>query len=71
VFRLVPLSAETADAELDEASQAKSLEERRQAAYAAAATPTQPPKDARRNFFERSEAVRLYVLKRALGRCEA
>ena len=39
IFRLVPLSVETADAELNEARQAKSLEELRQAAYAAAATP--------------------------------
>jgi len=71
VFRLVPLSVETADAELDEARQGKSLEELRRAAYAAAATPSRPPKDARRSFFERSEAVRLYVLKRAHGCCEA
>jgi 5-methylcytosine-specific restriction protein A len=70
IFRLVPNSADIAPP-ADAAPEGASLDELRTAAYAAAATPSQPPQDARRNFFERSAAVKAYVLGRARGRCEA
>lgn len=71
VFRLVPIATETDDLDLDSHRTEKSIEELRRVAYAAASTPAQAPKDARRSFYERSAAVKLYVLKRANGCCEA
>jgi 5-methylcytosine-specific restriction enzyme A len=72
VFRLVPISAESIDSESEPDSLRNvPLDELRRAAYAAAAVPSGPPKDARRSFYERSAVVKAYVLKRAGGRCES
>ena len=71
IFRLISIPAETSNSEPDVDVEGKSLNELRRAAYAAAATPSRPPQDARRSFFERSAAVKVYVLERARGRCEA
>jgi 5-methylcytosine-specific restriction protein A len=71
VFRLVPVSAETVDPESDVVRKSVSLDELRRAAYAAATAPSGPPKDARRNYFERSAVVKAYVLMRARGQCES
>jgi 5-methylcytosine-specific restriction protein A len=73
VFHLVPVSeVETVDPEEAEdlVGAKKSLEEMRRLAHAAAALSSTPPKDARRNYYTRSAAVKLYVLERAGGRCE-
>jgi 5-methylcytosine-specific restriction enzyme A len=71
VFQLVPISTDLVDSASDAVRGEASLEDLRRAAYAAAATPSKPPKDARRSFFERSAAVKAYVLSRANGYCEA
>jgi 5-methylcytosine-specific restriction enzyme A len=74
VFHLVPVSeVETIDpAESDDLGEAaNSLEELRRLAHAAAALPPTPPKDARRSYYRRSAVVKVYVLTRAAGRCEA
>jgi 5-methylcytosine-specific restriction enzyme A len=72
VFQLVPVSAEIQDPESDaDVSDGASLDDLRRAAYAAVAIPSTPPKDARRSFFQRSAAVKAYVLRRANGCCEA
>jgi len=48
------------------------LDELRRRAYAAIRPPGErPSREARRNYYERSAAVRSYVLTRADGRCEA
>lgn len=49
------------------------LDQLRKAAYAASGTPKEQPKlsDAEKVWYERSEAVRAYVLARAAGICEA
>jgi 5-methylcytosine-specific restriction protein A len=71
VFRLVSVFAETVHSEPDAVRNSGSLDELRTAAYAAAAAPSGLPKDARRNYFERSAVVKAYVLMRARGQCEA
>jgi 5-methylcytosine-specific restriction enzyme A len=71
IFQLVPISTELVDSASDAVSAEVPLEDLRRTAYAAAATPSKPPKDARRSFFERSAAVKAYVLSRANGYCEA
>ena|ERR1700688_914833 len=73
VFHLTPV-AEVEMVDSDEQVETdlttKSLEELRHLALAAAQSPHTPPKEARRNYYERSAAVKLYVLKRAAGHCE-
>lgn len=75
IFRLVSLGDESVvtEPEADEPSERKqlSLEEKRRRALAAAKVPTKVTKDVTRNFYERSEAVKDYVLSRAAGICEA
>jgi hypothetical protein len=65
VFRLVPISMQSEEPEAGEHAKL------RRAAYTAISTPSHPPKDARRGFYERSPAVRAYVLSRSRGGCEA
>jgi 5-methylcytosine-specific restriction protein A len=74
VFELVPVTEVEAapSAEVEEAGlENKSLPELRALALAAAATPKAPSKDARRAYYARSANVKVYVLKRANGHCEA
>jgi 5-methylcytosine-specific restriction enzyme A len=74
IFHLVPVSeVETVDPEETEdlIGAKKSLAEMRRLAHAAAALPSTPTKDAKRSYYARSAAVKLYVLERAAGRCEA
>jgi 5-methylcytosine-specific restriction protein A len=74
VFQLVPVAEvePTVAAELEEPlSEDKSLAELRALAIAAAETPKEPGKEARRAYYVRSATVKAYVLMRANGRCEA
>ena len=76
VFQLVPIEdvplADHDSSDIDAlADTGRSLSELRQRAYAAASAPPVPPKDARRSYHRRSEEVKVYVLARAAGKCEA
>ena len=55
--------------EEEPASSTASLHDLRQFAYAAAET-FQAPSQAKRNIYQRSNDVRIYVLTRACGKCE-
>ena len=73
VFHLVPLASAEAPIVPPPASTTptESLEElRRRALEAAKAPKKENAKDAKRHIYERSEAVRSYVLARAKGTCE-
>jgi 5-methylcytosine-specific restriction protein A len=74
IFQLVPASQtrEPEEAALTDAEEffTRGVEELRQLAYAAAAAPPSQPKDARRNYYQRSAIVKAYVLARAAGTCE-
>ena len=72
VFHLLPISeVETFDPDDFPDHTNKSLEQLRREAHAAAVQPATPPKDARRSYYKRSAAVKVYVLQRAAGACEA
>lgn len=84
VFRLVRADTPTVEAPVPEAASSPGMETRRSAAWYWTApldevarlarerpAKTQDPKSAERNVYERSEAVRVCVLRRANGRCEA
>jgi 5-methylcytosine-specific restriction protein A len=75
VFHLVQPEQQDTPAEetvVSPAAIAASLDElRAKAMQAAAPAPQLPPKEARRLYYQRSEAVRMYVLARAAGVCEA
>jgi 5-methylcytosine-specific restriction protein A len=73
VFHMVQLGSDAAPDGVSEgrAPTAASLGElRRKAFQATAPAPQLPPKEARHFYYERSEAVRQYVLARADGTCE-
>jgi 5-methylcytosine-specific restriction protein A len=74
VFQLVPMEAfqsSAAQAEAPEPSLDElSLDELRRRAEQDTRTP-RPPREAKRRVFDRSAAVRAYVLRRADGHCEA
>jgi 5-methylcytosine-specific restriction protein A len=74
VFELVPLTEveQALPADEEEAKlENKSLSELRALALAAAAIPKAHSKEARRNYYARSAKIKIYVLKRAKGLCEA
>ncbi len=70
VFELRPLEAVVEKIEEEPASSTASLHDLRQLAYAAANETFQPPSQADRNIYQRSNDVRIYVLTRACGKCE-
>ena len=69
VFELRPLEAVVQKVEEQPTSSTASLEELRKLAYAAAET-SQKPSQGKRNIYQRSNDVRIYVLARANGNCE-
>src|SRR4051812_45302281 len=62
VFELRALDAISEAVEAEPVSSQTSLDELRKLALAAAGQPTQPPSQAKRNVYQRSRDVRLYVL---------
>lgn len=72
VFHLVR-QGDAADAQVSASLKAPiPIEELRKMAYAASSTPAEKDtKETRRLYYERSEAVKAYVLARANGKCEA
>jgi 5-methylcytosine-specific restriction protein A len=71
IFHLIPDAASSAPALAPPANSTSSIEALRKRAYAAAvATSGSAGKEAKRIYYERSAAVRDYVLSRAAGTCE-
>src|SRR5262245_12131102 len=70
VFELRSLEAVAEKVEEERAPSGLTLEELRRLAFNAATEPSQAPSHTRRNVYQRSRDVRLYVLARANGRCE-
>lgn len=73
VFELAPADGEPVEAldVMDAIAPQASLDELRKRALAAAnTTPQSKGKEARRSYYQRSDAVRQYVLARASGACE-
>jgi len=70
VFELRPLDAVVQKVEQEPTLTDASLYELRQLAYAAADSKPQSPSEAKRNIYQRSNDVRIYVLARANGKCE-
>jgi len=72
VFYLVPAgSHDQQELALQLPTDSRSIEHLKKLAYAAAAANSgRPGKDAKRSYYERSAAVRAYVLARAAGKCE-
>ncbi|MGH7381604.1 MAG: HNH endonuclease [Candidatus Methylomirabilales bacterium] len=78
IFHLVPLEGAYSPVESAEAPatqlrlELQPLDELRKKALASASVPVEStPKKARRLLYDRSEAIRAYVLSRASGNCEA
>ena len=71
VFHLVAPNAESTSTQQDQDLSRMSLSELRERAMAAHTVATEAPaKEARRLYYQRSSAIRAYVLARAKDRCE-
>jgi 5-methylcytosine-specific restriction protein A len=70
VFELRSLEAVAEKVEEEPARSGLTLEELRRLAFDAATEPSQAPSQGKRNVYQRSRDVRLYVLARANGKCE-
>jgi 5-methylcytosine-specific restriction protein A len=70
VFELRALEAVAESVEAESAAPDASLQELRQRALASAGASPQSPTQGKRNVYQRSRDVRVYVLARAEGKCE-
>jgi 5-methylcytosine-specific restriction protein A len=70
VFELRPLEAVVEKVEGEPVASGLTLEQLRQLALSAANESSQPPSAGKRNVYQRSRDVRIYVLARANGKCE-
>jgi 5-methylcytosine-specific restriction protein A len=70
VFELRPLEAIVETVELEPVAPYTTLHALRQLAFAAADEPQHQPLHTKRNVYQRSQDVRVYVLARANGKCE-
>jgi 5-methylcytosine-specific restriction protein A len=71
VFELRALDAVAEIVDAEPATPDASMKELQQRAFAAAGASPQSPSHGKRNVYQRSRDVRVYVLARAAGKCEA
>jgi 5-methylcytosine-specific restriction enzyme A len=70
VFELRALEAVVEKVDTESAPSNMALKDLRQLAFSAASQASHPPSTGKRNVYERSQDVRVYVLVRANGKCE-